>query len=297
MAAQHHSRNNQQRDFAVAVIGVEQKELTGLERVFSITRYRSRCYSLISIDTQMAFESIVQSASKADILVVNVNNPKAIILWSRLAAALHIDHKQPVIRISRAKPSEDKKDLTITYPVNPAKTLNLLDNYTIKYLDFIPELKIGNESDMDSPCLQNIESICARKPVSKSSARVRVLVADDSLAVRRQLQMEFSMIGSDLDAVENGDAAIRAAEKSLYDIIFLDVVMPGADGYTVCKQIRKSAQNRNTPVVLLTSKSSKFDKLKGMLAGCDTYLTKPINHNEFTEVTRKHLENNGVANQ
>ena len=92
-----------------------------------------------------------------------------------------------------------------------------------------------------------------------------------------------------LDSVADGDAAVKATEQEKYDVIFLDVVMPGLDGYSVCKNIRRSALNKTTPVIMLTSRSSKFDKLKGILAGCDTYLTKPINHNEFKEITQKHL--------
>jgi len=66
--------------------------------------------------------------------------------------------------------------------------------------------------------------------------------------------------------------------------------MPGLDGYAACKLIRRTPLNKHTPIIMLTSRSSRFDKLKGVLAGCDTYLTKPVNHNEFKAVTRKHLE-------
>ena len=57
-----------------------------------------------------------------------------------------------------------------------------------------------------------------------------------------------------------------------YDIIFLDVVMPGADGYEVCKAIKKG---NNTYVVMLTSKKSPFDKIRGTMSGCNAYITKP----------------------
>jgi twitching motility two-component system response regulator PilG len=107
--------------------------------------------------------------------------------------------------------------------------------------------------------------------------------------VRRQLKMEFDALNAKLNLVEDGESAVQAAENEQFDVIFLDVVMPGIDGYAACKSIKRSKLNKNTPVVLLTSRSSKFDKLKGMLAGCDTYLTKPINHNEFKAVTEKHI--------
>ena len=67
--------------------------------------------------------------------------------------------------------------------------------------------------------------------------------------------------------------------------------MPGMDGYSACKKIKKSKLNTSTPVVLLTSRSSSFDKIKGALAGCDAYLVKPINHNEFESVYEKFTEN------
>jgi twitching motility two-component system response regulator PilG len=124
---------------------------------------------------------------------------------------------------------------------------------------------------------------------SSAENRLKVLVADDSLAVRRQLKMEFDVMSANLNLVEDGESAVKAAETEHYDVIFLDVVMPGIDGYAACKSIKRSKLNKNTPVIMLTSRSSKFDKLKGILAGCDTYLTKPINHNEFKAITEKHL--------
>mgnify|MGYP000944414739 CR=1 FL=1 len=125
-----------------------------------------------------------------------------------------------------------------------------------------------------------------------TTAPIRIFIVDDSALVRRSLteiisrEPGFKVIGSAEDPI----AAERKMQPEWPDVIFLDVVMPGIDGYAACKNIKRSKLNKHTPVIMLTSRSSKFDKLKGVLAGCDTYLTKPINHNEFKEITQKHLD-------
>jgi twitching motility two-component system response regulator PilG len=75
-----------------------------------------------------------------------------------------------------------------------------------------------------------------------------------------------------------------------YTCVFLDVVLPGIDGYQVCKLIKSNKQAvKRTAVVMLTSRSSPFDKLRGSLAGCDEYLTKPVDENRLLEVIAKFL--------
>ena len=96
------------------------------------------------------------------------------------------------------------------------------------------------------------------------------------------------------DLSSTAEEGIDRLKAMLYDVIFLDVVMPGMDGYTACKRIRQIPNYKNVPIVLLTSKSSSFDKLKGALAGCDTYLVKPINHNNFEDVLKKHFKPKGA---
>jgi two-component system cell cycle response regulator len=116
------------------------------------------------------------------------------------------------------------------------------------------------------------------------------MVVDDSLAVRRQMQIEFEMLNARVDLFDNAEAAMLAIRRERYGIIFLDVVMPGMDGYTACKNIKRSTMNQHTPVVMFTSRSSSFDKIKGTLAGCSAYLVKPINHNDFEAIYRKHTK-------
>jgi len=115
------------------------------------------------------------------------------------------------------------------------------------------------------------------------------LVVDDSLTVRTQLQGALDRIGVKGALAQDGETALEAIKLKRFDIIFLDVIMPGMDGYALCRQIKSAPATRATPVVMLTSRSSPFDRARGALAGCDTYLTKPIDLKSFYRAIDKVL--------
>ncbi len=295
MASQLSSAKQTGKLFHVAVVGAGASDLDILSRIFSITRYRPRCYQLKVIGESSSLPDLT-NAAKADIFIVNMHNSNALNYWHRLAALIAPESRRPVLKMSKVTPStETGSEFTISWPINPAKLLQALDNYTIRHLHYYPEFEIGSDEEPSLDTVKNFNAInlAAKKNRSLGTEKkLRVLVADDSLAVRRQLQIELDAMSADLCLVENGEAAVAAADTEKFDVIFLDVVMPGIDGYTACKTIKKSTLNKQTPIVMLTSRNGKFDKLKGILAGCDTYLTKPINHSEFKDVTQKYLIKN-----
>lgn len=117
-----------------------------------------------------------------------------------------------------------------------------------------------------------------------------VLVVDDNATVRAFMQAKLAPFGFDVDFAETGEEAIGLSGSHEYTCVFLDVVLPGIDGYQVCKLIKSNKQAiRKTAVVMLTSRSSPFDKLRGSLAGCDEYLTKPLDEDRLLEVIAKFL--------
>ena len=292
MVAQLSSAKQPGKLFQVAVVGAGANDLEIFSRIFAITRYRPRSYQLKVVSENSSLADL-GSAANADIFVVNLHSSHAVHCWHRLSALIAEDRRKPVLKISKVTPAtETGSEFTISWPINPAKLLQSLDSYTIRHLHYYPEFEIGSEVEPSLASVKNFKAINLTSHMQQNAhpeERLRILVADDSLAVRRQLKMEFDALNAKLNLVEDGESAVQAAENEQFDVIFLDVVMPGIDGYAACKSIKRSKLNKNTPVVLLTSRSSKFDKLKGMLAGCDTYLTKPINHNEFKAVTEKHI--------
>ncbi len=116
-----------------------------------------------------------------------------------------------------------------------------------------------------------------------------VLVVDDSATVRAFMRVKLAPFRFDVDFAENGEMAIDMAQAKKYTCIFLDVLMPGMDGYQVCKRIKASPATKGVAVVMLSSKSSAFDKFRGSWAGCDAYLGKPVGEDELLATIARYL--------
>jgi two-component system, cell cycle response regulator len=117
-----------------------------------------------------------------------------------------------------------------------------------------------------------------------------VLVVDDNASVRMFMKAKLAPFNFEVDFAETGEEAVGLTGTREYTCVFLDVVLPGIDGYQVCKLIKANKHAmKKTAVVMLTSRSSPFDKLRGSLAGCDEYLTKPLDEDRLLEVIAQFL--------
>jgi two-component system, cell cycle response regulator len=126
--------------------------------------------------------------------------------------------------------------------------------------------------------------------LSDNAAPRPVLVVDDSLAVRAHLRSQLESRGHQVVAVENVQAALEAVSSTAFACILMDVLMPGVDGYEGCKQIKAKLRSvAKVPVIMLTSKSSPFDRIRGKMAGCDAYLTKPVEAKLLHETLEQQL--------
>jgi twitching motility two-component system response regulator PilG len=116
-----------------------------------------------------------------------------------------------------------------------------------------------------------------------------VLVVDDNQTVREFMKSKLAAFSFNVDYAESGEQAIGFTGQKHYACIFLDVIMPGIDGYQVCKLIKSNRSAQKTAVVMLTSKDSPFDKIRGSMCGCDAYLTKPVDEEKLLETISKFL--------
>ncbi len=114
------------------------------------------------------------------------------------------------------------------------------------------------------------------------------LVVDDSQLVRTQMEMLLQEHQLATEFAEDAETALRMIRGKCYDIIFLDVILPEMDGYKACKLIKADPATKKTPVVMLTSKRSPFNKMHGALVGCDRYLTKPIEPDKVHKVLQQY---------
>jgi len=102
------------------------------------------------------------------------------------------------------------------------------------------------------------------------------------------MEIHLGVLGVDIDFAETGEEALEYIQKTVYDIIFLDLMLPGIDGYKVCKEIKSHKLSKNTPVIMLTGKGSRFDKIKGTMAGANLFLTKPVEQEKLKEVIKQY---------
>ena len=116
----------------------------------------------------------------------------------------------------------------------------------------------------------------------------RVLVVDDSPLMRTFLHNKLQPYGIAPEFASSGEEALFKISKQHFDLIFLDVMLPGMDGYDVCKMIKKNKDNSLMKVVMLTSKDKTFDKIRGTMAGCDGYLTKPVDEMKLRGIIERH---------
>lgn len=121
----------------------------------------------------------------------------------------------------------------------------------------------------------------------RQALSVRALVVGDSLPIRKQLELELGEAGIVADFAETGEQALELAADTDYDLVFLDIMIPGIDGYEVCKTLRQAPENKKTPIIMLSEKTSPLDEVQGVLAGASTYLTKPVSHEEIQDVIRR----------
>ena len=109
----------------------------------------------------------------------------------------------------------------------------------------------------------------------------RVLIVDDSPTERHVLNDMLTKAGYEVVASDNGEDAILKARHVHPDLILMDVVMPGLNGFQATRAISRDAETRTIPIILCTSKSQETDKIWGMRQGARDYVVKPVDKNEL----------------
>jgi CheY-like chemotaxis protein len=114
----------------------------------------------------------------------------------------------------------------------------------------------------------------------------RILLADDSLTIRKVIELTFSGTEFELKAVGNGDEALPLLDSFLPDIVLADCVIPGKTGYELCEEVKRRPGGRFVPVVLLTGTFEPFDKPRAERAGADSFVTKPFDSQGLASLVR-----------
>ncbi len=105
-----------------------------------------------------------------------------------------------------------------------------------------------------------------------------IIVAEDDSSIRQFLEILLTREGYSVKVVGQGTEVINECHNSKPDLLLLDIMMPGMDGFEVCRKIRKES---NLPIIILTAKEDNEDKIAGLILGCDDYITKPFDSTEL----------------
>jgi DNA-binding response OmpR family regulator len=120
----------------------------------------------------------------------------------------------------------------------------------------------------------------------------RALVVEDEPSIREIVRLHLELGGFAVDEVDDGRQALDRSRAQAFDLILLDVMLPGLDGISVCRAIRAEPTNATTPILMITARDSESDTVLGLESGADDYLAKPFGVRELmarvAAITRRH---------
>ena len=118
----------------------------------------------------------------------------------------------------------------------------------------------------------------------------RILVADDDAFIRRPLEWILSQEGFTAETARDGDECMEALRNNPPDLLILDVMMPGLDGFEICRRMKDDPKLRQIPVILLSARGREHDRERGMALGAAEYMTKPYSPTDLMQRIRGLLE-------
>jgi DNA-binding response OmpR family regulator len=125
------------------------------------------------------------------------------------------------------------------------------------------------------------------------SRKPRLLIVEDEAAIRSGLVDVFVYHGFDVETAEHGETGLKLALGGTFDLVLLDVMLPGIDGFEICNRIRQ--QDRQQPVIMLTAKSSDEDIVQGLTLGADDYVAKPFSVTQLVLRVQAVLRRSGIG--
>ena len=270
-----------EKEFILTVFGKNPALRTIVVSLCKLYRYRDRSYWVVE---RGDYEN-------ADIVIVDADDADAIAEWYDVNDGQRARSGKPAILIGAEFAEQAQATGGREYRLKrtrlSAHLLKTLDAITVKELKYVPELVIGGDDKPGAHAI--VSNLLDRGATTDSTGNGRVLVVDDSLSVRTQMDLCLRLHDLSVDLVEDAETALNLVEGGNYDVIFLDVVLPEMDGYKVCKLIKSNETTRSIPIVMLTGKTSPFNKVRGVMAGCDRYLTKPVDAEELKTVLHEYL--------
>jgi CheY-like chemotaxis protein len=265
----------------IMAIGFEATESGRLKTIFERATHEGRPYVLAPFANDAHF----------DLLLVNYDDPQALLDKQILLANAP---GTPVVAVSRGA-LNDPPAYHLRGMLIAARVLSMLDKIPISSPSPPEPLPVSSPLIDAEPAPETLPAPdeYPKPPPTQAEGEsgYRALVVDDSVAIQKSLELNLATLEQiqTIDFADSGEMALEKARARHYDLIFLDVMMPGIDGYEACSQLRKMPEYKKTPIIMVSGKNSPLDEVKGVIAGCTTYLTKPVQQEAFQKLSRRVL--------
>lgn len=258
---------------SVRTVGLPDHERIILGLVFDVSQrsgLRAYAYTLVDADS-------------ADLILCDANFPLK-------------DSETPAIFVTDA-PTRDARAPVVLRPLIATRVLTVLDEFAARLEDDTAPAAVPVAGDVPEPSVKNtlaaidkallnddLENYTAEVKEPEAVHRARALVIDVSASVRKQVEFELVHFNVAIEYVASARQALQLLDAVNYDIVFVDAALPEVDGFQICKRIK--TRSRHTRVVLMTTKATTEDKIKGTLAGCDAVLVKPFSRLVFQSTVK-----------
>ncbi len=233
----------------ISCIGVDDKDVAVISSILKLAPELKGKFELIDTEQKSA----------ANLLFVNADDAEALGEWEAFSAA-HGD-VVPIVIYSGEAPDIDaitmKRPLAMRRLIDSLKTIISTEREVMVTTTGVGGVK-------------------------------KILVVDDSFPVRKYMEQKLPLLADgelSLNFAESGAEAVERVKETAYDLIFLDVMMDDMNGYKVCKWVK--TVRPETVVVMLTSKNSPFDKVRGTMSGCDDYVVKPPKDETLKDILQR----------
>jgi CheY-like chemotaxis protein len=266
---------------AVALCGFNDTEHRLFDGIFRVSATRGSQYSRWQ-DT---------SPDTPQIYLVKQGKDEGVARWQELTEVFS-NVSAPILEIGD-RSTEGWKQLArragrdtpqLLKPISATRLLDALDELIASRTG--SGTLLGDDVSMDE--IGALDSQVVGTANSRFRGKV-ALVVDDSASLRLQMDITLNKkLGMRADFAADGATAVKKFQLGSYDIVFLDVMLPDTDGFSICKQIRREFHSK-VPVVMLTSRDGRRDQLKGVLVQADDYLIKPVAAEKLEQTLEKYL--------
>lgn len=244
-------------DFNLGIFGLTHTERAAISSVCKLSRHRRRRYQVLD----------QKDSSNVHIALVDGDDVEARRHWT---ASSPFQAGRPALLISRDPKQQNAEGFSYTLSRGyfAGRLIRTLDEVAMHQFKSLPELKVDDDGEV--PVFSPFQGM------NTGSDTPVALVVDDSEVVRMQMRALLELVGLRVELAESAEQALAMSAQQTYSIIFLDVELPEMDGYTACRRLKSRGRAKDCPVVMLTARDSAFDRIRGVMAGCNRYLTKPV---------------------